>query len=61
MVPDYTYFLSYHPSMEPSGNTILGDNTNSNISGRGTTTVELNIQIILIWYVLHVYTLKVPL
>ena len=42
MVPDYTYILSYHPSLEPSDYFILGDDTKANIYVQGAAIVELN-------------------
>ena len=37
------------------------DNTKGNISGHSTTVIEINIQLILLWDVLHVPTLWAPL
>ena len=54
-------FFSYHPSLDPSDYSILEDNTNSNIAGQGNAVVELKPQIILLWDVIHVPTLRTPL
>ena len=61
MIPDYSAFISYRPSLDSDDNVILGDDTTARIAGRGTAVISLNGKRILLRNALHVPTMKNPL
>ena len=61
MFPDYYYFLSNRPSTDPNYYALLGDDSRSNISGRGTAVFTMNGRLVLVHNTLHIPSLWAPL
>ena len=61
MFPDYSSFLSYCSSMYPNDYALLGDESCSNITGRGTTIFMMNRSYVLFRNTLHVPSIRTPL
>ena len=61
MLPDYSSFLSYRPSTDPKDYALLGDESRSNIDGRGNAVFSMSGHLVLIRNSLCVPSLRAPL
>ena len=61
MFPDYSSFLSYRTSTDPNDYALLGDESRSNIAGRGTSVFIMNWRFVLVCNALNFPSLWAPL